>query len=48
MPFAEKPPEPPTQDVPFVDPATGRIAAVWYQWLIKYVAYLARLGAAIP
>jgi hypothetical protein len=41
MPYAQKPPPIPQASAPFVDPKTGVMNPVWYQFLIRLVAWIA-------
>jgi hypothetical protein len=48
MPFTEPPPEMPPPNQPVVDPGTGFMTLPWRNWLTAMLAYLKRMGAAIP
>jgi hypothetical protein len=48
MAFTEKPPQMPPPDQPVIDRDTGRMTAPWRNWLTAVLAYLERMGAAIP
>jgi hypothetical protein len=48
MSFTEKPPVLPPPDVPMIAPGTGLITPPWREYLTKLVAWLQRMGAAIP
>lgn len=48
MTYLIKAPPMPPQDVPFVDPQSGRINPLWWQWLQEFKLWLANGFAAIP
>ena len=47
MPFTEKPPRIPEDEIPIIEP-NGRLNATWRRWLVNLLAWLARLAASIP
>ena len=47
MPFTEKPPELPPDETPILEP-NGRLNKTWRRWLVRLLAWLTRLAAAIP
>lgn len=48
MAYTTKPPPLPEPTAPFVDPKTGLITPVWYQFLFRFVAWCVAGFAAIP
>ena len=47
MAFSETPPPPPPTQQPFVN-KDGTINAEWHRWLLLFIEWAKRMGAAIP
>lgn len=47
MPVSVRPPQPPSQSIPFIGP-DGKVSTEWYRYLLDMSRYAETLRAAIP